>query len=218
MTRALTTGTDLSLMLPAEEDVLGVDMTAFTPAVQLEARECAFKPAPPLGTFHGVDIPPPDEVLGHEHGGAQEHGGTQGSKKEQRGKMSVHGLFGLLTKPGKGSVKKMSKRKKKAAEFVGGDAQQDGGAVTAEAGPHDQQQEPPQDEGKQRQEQQGKDPLVAPTQHETATMPLEVSSRKPVSALAANAVADSPCPIRRSACLTSRSRTSVSPLSSAKVR
>ncbi|GJN89888.1 hypothetical protein Rhopal_002877-T1 [Rhodotorula paludigena] len=173
MTRALTTGTDLSLMLPAEEDVLGVDMTAFTPAVQLEARECAFKPAPPLGTFHGVDIPPPDEVLGHEHGGAQEHGGTQGSKKEQRGKMSVHGLFGLLTKPGKGSVKKMSKRKKKAAEFVGGDAQQDGGAVTAEAGPHDQQQEPPQDEGKQRQEQQGKDPLVAPTQHETATMPLE---------------------------------------------
>ncbi|BGP38930.1 hypothetical protein JCM10449v2_002868 [Rhodotorula kratochvilovae] len=151
MTRALTTGTDLSLILP-EDEHLSVDMSAFTPAVQLEARESAAKPAPAPGTYAGIDIPEfpaPARGPGHE-GHYREKGGE---RAEERGVGGLHGLAALLGCGGAGArTKRKEKKEQKKAEKEGaGQAQGEGG----------------------RERQQGKEPLVAPTLKDTTTMPLE---------------------------------------------
>lgn len=55
-TRALTTGTDLSLILPEDQD-LRADMTSFSPAVQVEAHDVAKRPVPPTKEALDEEIP-----------------------------------------------------------------------------------------------------------------------------------------------------------------
>lgn len=58
-TRALTTGTDLSLILPEDSD-LNADMTSFSPAVQTEAQDVAKRPIPPTKEALDEEIPLPE--------------------------------------------------------------------------------------------------------------------------------------------------------------
>lgn len=178
MTRALTTGTDLSLILP--EDVgLHADMSAFTPAVQLEAREAANKPAPAPGTWAGIDIPEgpaaagpaPGAGQGHEkHGHRHGHGGDE-AREPMTGVHSLVTLFGCGARPShKGGEKGEGHGHGKAK------AKDQGKGEGAQVGEGAGRAEEPTEGGRERQ--QGKVPLVAPTQKDHATtMPLEVRAR-----------------------------------------
>ncbi|GAA5936030.1 hypothetical protein JCM3775_003560 [Rhodotorula graminis] len=182
MTRALTTGTDLSLILP--EDVgLDADMGAFSPAVQLEAREAAAQQAPQPGTFAAIDIPDwpvPPAGPGHEHHhkdkggkkkpksdwesrgqpeGAAESSQPQEHPDDEAAQASTGGMHGLARLLGCGSGGRSSSHKAGKGRKGGGE----GGR---------EQVEEPSEGGRERQ--QGKEPLVAPTQKDqSTTMPLE---------------------------------------------
>ncbi|GAA6050025.1 hypothetical protein JCM3770_001921 [Rhodotorula araucariae] len=167
MTRALTTGTDLSLILP-EDERLSVDLSAFTPAVQLEARDAASKPAPAVGMYAAVDIPEfpvPPRGPGHENDyGGRGSGGEDRTAAAADDDDKVGGLHALaaLFGCGSGGDARVSKRKEKKSKAT---------KKAAEAGERVGQLRG-EDDGRERQ--QGTEPLVAPTLKDTTTtMPLE---------------------------------------------
>ncbi|GAA6019145.1 hypothetical protein JCM10207_006557 [Rhodosporidiobolus poonsookiae] len=85
VSHAMTTGTDLSFILP-EDESLATDMAAFSPAVQVEAREAGQRPADPSGKGAGLEIreAPPEEVKDEAGDGGGE------AKKEKEKKEDKH--------------------------------------------------------------------------------------------------------------------------------
>ncbi|GAA5934214.1 hypothetical protein JCM10213_003732 [Rhodosporidiobolus nylandii] len=111
LTRALTRGSDLSFILPEDED-LAVDMTAFSPAVQVEAREAQHTSTDGGPDLAIIDLPPtpPSEAAPQPAGtGGVAQGPTQGQKRERD-----IGLRQLLSL--KRSVMAMCSKKKDAAQ------------------------------------------------------------------------------------------------------
>ncbi|GEM08537.1 potassium voltage-gated channel Eag-related subfamily H member 8 [Rhodotorula toruloides] len=78
-TRALTTGTDLSLILPGDQD-LHADMSSFSPAVQVEAQDVAKRPIPPTKEALDEEIPLPEGEDVVENGRGQQRGGGGGAR------------------------------------------------------------------------------------------------------------------------------------------
>ncbi|EMS18186.1 hypothetical protein NBRC10512_002640 [Rhodotorula toruloides] len=78
-TRALTTGTDLSLILPEDQD-LRADMTSFSPAVQVEAQDVAKRPVPPTKEALDEEIPLPEGEGDEEKDRYEQRGGDGGGR------------------------------------------------------------------------------------------------------------------------------------------
>ena len=229
MTRALTTGTDLSLILP--EDVgLNADMGAFTPAVQLEAREAAARQPPQPGTFAAIDIPDfPLPAAGPGHDGHRHHHKDKGGKKKPKRDWESRGQpVGAAEEPSSSSQAHEHPDDEGAHESAGGmhglvsllgcgvrsshKARKGGEQESGR-----EQVEEPSEGGRERQ--QGKEPLVAPTQKDqSTTMPLEVRRFLPLGPVVLSQLTSLVVAVCRSAFSTSRSPTSVSPSSSARVR
>ncbi|GAA5900612.1 hypothetical protein JCM6882_000921 [Rhodosporidiobolus microsporus] len=152
MTRAITTGSDLSFILP-EDEALAVDMSAFSPAVQVEAREA--QQGPGDLTIREVPPAPAKKSVAFESAVVEgdKAGKKGGDKKKKEKDVGVKQILSL-----KRHATTLFKKRKRAegegaaAEGAGeeGAAQQRGQAVPA-----------------------GEEGHVAPTMADPSTMPLE---------------------------------------------
>ncbi|GAA5821835.1 hypothetical protein JCM11251_004735, partial [Rhodosporidiobolus azoricus] len=151
MTRAITTGSDLSFILP-EDEALAVDMSAFSPAVQVEARE-AQQGQGDL-TIREVPVEKEKKVAFAKQPAQVEGEGKKGREKgkEKKEKERDVGVKHLLSF--KRHATGLIKRRKKGKEgdvARGGDSAPEGGQ-TVRVGETDH---------------------VAPTMSDPSTMPIE---------------------------------------------
>ncbi|GAA5991434.1 hypothetical protein JCM11641_005281 [Rhodosporidiobolus odoratus] len=149
LTRAMTTGSDLSFILP-EDEALAVDMTSFSPAVQVEAREAG----PDLSIVEVPATPFPE---------ASRQASAMSGASAVTGKGSTLSATPGGSKKGEkeGGVKSLAALKRHATAALGlskkkKDKMSGKGAATASLKPVEENR-----------------PLLAPTQQVSATMTIE---------------------------------------------
>lgn len=116
LTTALTTGTDLSLIIPEDENP-PADMSAFSPAVQLEARNPGqqWVLPPPELLSHPLSTAPATEALSSRRPSDGTTTVLTAAQEDDEGMMSVHKLCFLPAKlvVGVKSLIGLAKKKKK---------------------------------------------------------------------------------------------------------